>query len=67
MQYREEGVPMICLETAQPAKFSETIQEALGRDPARPAGYENIEALPQRYQVLDADAAQVKAFIVANT
>jgi len=66
-QYREPGVPMICLETAQPAKFAETIQEALGREPARPAGYENIEALPQRFEVLDADAAQVKACIASRT
>ena len=67
LQYREEGVPMICLETAQPAKFSETIQEALGREPARPVGFENIESLPQRFEVLDADVSQVKAFISART
>jgi threonine synthase len=32
------GVPMICLETALPAKFAETIVEAIGREPERPAG-----------------------------
>ncbi len=67
LKYREAGVPMICLETAQPAKFSETIHEALGREPGRPAGFEKIEALPQRFEVLDADAAQVKAFVAAHT
>ena len=67
LQFREEGVPLICLETAQPAKFSETIHEALGREPGRPAGYENLEALAQRFEVLDADAAQVKAFIASHT
>ncbi len=67
LQYREEGVPLICLETAQPAKFSETIQEALGREPDRPAGYENIESLPQRFEVIDADAAKVKAYIAVRT
>jgi threonine synthase len=60
-------VPLICLETALPAKFSETIHEALGRNPDRPAGYENIEALPQRFEVIDADAAKVKAYIAART
>jgi threonine synthase len=45
------------LETAQPAKFEDTIVEALGRKPARPAGLENIEALPQRVEVMDVDAA----------
>jgi threonine synthase len=29
-RYREPGVPMICLRTALPAKFAETIREALG-------------------------------------
>jgi len=67
LQYREEGVPLICLETAQPAKFSETIREALGRDPERPAGYADIEALPQRFEVIEADAAKVKAYIAART
>ena len=32
------GVPLICLETALPAKFAATIREALGREPERPAG-----------------------------
>ena len=66
LQYREEGVPLICLETALPAKFSETIHEALGRDPERPAGCENLEALPQRFEVIDADATQVKAYLTAH-
>ena len=67
LQYREEGVPLICLETAQPAKFSETIHEALGREPGAPAGFENLESLPQRFEVIDADAAKVKAYIAAHT
>ncbi|HEX7650644.1 MAG TPA: threonine synthase [Noviherbaspirillum sp.] len=61
------GVPMLVLETALPAKFNETIREALGRDAERPAGFENIEALPQRFEVMKADAAAVKSFIVQHT
>ncbi|MCC6610627.1 MAG: threonine synthase [Burkholderiales bacterium] len=66
LDYRTPGVPMICLETAQPAKFAETIREALGREPERPAGYEGIERLPQRVEVMDPDAEQVKAFIALH-
>ena len=58
---------MIVLETALPAKFNETIQEALGRDAERPAGFENIEALPQRFEVMQADVAKMKAFIAERT
>ena len=57
------AVPTLVLETAQPAKFEETIVEALGRKPARPARLENIEALSQRVEVMDADAEAIKALI----
>ncbi|MFZ5551062.1 MAG: threonine synthase [Pseudomonadota bacterium] len=63
----EPGVPMIVLETALPAKFAETIREALGRDPARPAGLDGIESLPKRFVVVPPDAARVKAYIAEHT
>jgi threonine synthase len=63
---REAGVPMVVLETAQPAKFAETLREALGREPLRPPELEDLEALPQRVEIIDADAAAVKAFIAAR-
>ncbi|MQQ99101.1 threonine synthase [Glaciimonas soli] len=66
-EYLTPDVTMIVLETALPAKFNETIREALGRDAERPAGFENIEALPQKFEVMDADVAQVKAYIAAHT
>ncbi|MDY7574227.1 threonine synthase [Actimicrobium sp. CCI2.3] len=66
-EHVKSGVPMIVLETALPAKFNETIREALDTDAARPAGFENIEFLPQRFEVMEADVAQVQAFIVAHT
>ncbi len=65
LERREAGVPLICLETALPAKFEDAIREALGREPERPQGLENLEALPQRYEVLDADTDQVRAYISA--
>ena len=60
------GVPMIVLETALPIKFADTIVEALGREPDRPAKFIGIEALPKRVQVMDADVAQVKAYITQH-
>ncbi len=44
------GVPMIVLETALPVKFAETIVEAIGREPDRPAGFARAGALPRRMQ-----------------
>jgi threonine synthase len=66
-EHLQAGVPMIVLETAQPIKFGETIREALGCEPERPAAFVGLEALPQRFEVLAADAAQVKAYIEAHT
>jgi threonine synthase len=57
------GGPMIVLETALPIKFAETIVEALGRQPERPAKFEGIEALPKRVLVMDADVAAIQALI----
>jgi threonine synthase len=62
-EHAEPGVPMICLETALPAKFAETIREAIGIDPPRPAAYAGIEERPQRFEVLPVDAERVKACI----
>lgn len=66
LENRDADIPLVCLETALPAKFEETIQEALGIAPTRPAGYENIESLPQRFDVLPPEVAQLKAFIAAR-
>ncbi|NRF69914.1 threonine synthase [Aquincola sp. S2] len=63
---REVDVPMIVLETALPAKFAATIEEALGRQPTRPVTLEGIEALPKRFTVMPADAAQVKDYIAEH-
>ncbi len=66
-EHWEEGVPMIVLETALPAKFNETIREALGRDAERPAGFETIESLPQRFDVMAPDVDTIKHYIAART
>lgn len=63
LENRETGIPLICLETALPAKFAESIKEAVGLEPTRPKGFENLEDLPQRFEVMDKDVDAVKAFI----
>lgn len=55
--------PMVVLETALPIKFAATIEEALNRQPERPAKFEGIEDLPKRVVVMAADVEQVKAYI----
>ena len=66
LEHREAGVPLICLETALPAKFAATIREAIGQDPEVPYGMAGLELLPQRFCVLDADGVAVKNLIVST-
>jgi threonine synthase len=66
LEHRDRDVPVICIETALPAKFAETIREALGREPERPSAYAHLEERPQRFDVLAADAAAVKDYIAAR-
>ncbi len=66
LEHSEAGIPLVCLETALPAKFEETIHEALQLSPGRPADYQNIESLPQRFDVLPAEVEQLKTYIAAR-
>nr|HMN83862.1 threonine synthase [Burkholderiaceae bacterium] len=65
-RYREPGVPMICLETALPAKFAATIREALGHDPLPPPGFEGIEEAAQRFTLMPASVPQLKTYIAGH-
>ena len=65
-EQRRDGVPMLVLETALPAKFAQTIRDALGIEPPRPAALQGIEALPRRVQVLPVDVERVKRYIAEH-
>jgi threonine synthase len=66
LQNRDRAVPIVCLETAQPAKFAETIREALGKEPPRPPAFEGIESLPRRFERIGVDAATLKDLIARH-
>ncbi|WP_412026768.1 threonine synthase [Deinococcus yunweiensis] len=63
-RHQRPGVPMVCLETALPAKFEETVQEAVGRVPKRPERFEGIEGLEKHFDVLPNDVDRLKAYVV---
>jgi threonine synthase len=66
LEHREPGIPLVCLETAQPAKFEATMVEALGRKPARPPGFEDIESRPERVTPMPADLPRLMDYIETN-
>jgi len=67
LELRDMDVPMVVLETALPAKFEDAIVEALGHAPERPAALNNIESLPQRFDVMDSDVVAIKQYIIDKT
>ena len=67
LEHRPSAHPILCLETALPAKFGDTITEALGIDAPRPRDAIAIETRPQRFDTVDNDPAAVRRLIVAVT
>lgn len=60
---REEGMPMVCLATAHPAKFPEAVKRAIGKEPPKPARIAELEGKERRFQVLPSRAEAVKEYI----
>ena len=63
LEHLDPSVPTLVLETALPAKFADTIEEALGRPVPVPAGFEDLESLPQKVIELPCDVASVRDYI----
>lgn len=61
------GETMIVLETAKPAKFNDTVREALGRDAEIPSAFADLLDRPQRSTTLPNDVDAVKRYIAAET
>jgi hypothetical protein len=54
---------MVCLATAHPAKFPETVSKAIGQSFKLPEEVERLKYLPQRVEVLPNDVEMVKAYL----
>lgn len=64
--YVEPGIPMLVLETALPAKFSETIQQAIGQPAPVPAHLQGLADLPQRFEVMDCQTELVRDYLARH-
>jgi threonine synthase len=65
-EHLRKNIPMLVLETALPIKFSKTIEQALQMPTPRPLGFEGLEALPKRFDVMEANVDAMKAYIQAR-
>lgn len=63
---KDVDTPIICLETALPVKFAETIGEATGTEPQTPERFAGIMEAGRRVTDLPNDVNVVKEFIVSS-
>ena len=62
-EFAEDGVPMITLATAHPAKFPDAVERATGIRPELPEHLSNLFDLPEKTSELPNDLAAVEAFV----
>jgi threonine synthase len=62
-EFAEDGVPMITLATAHPAKFPDAVERATGVRPELPAHLSNLFDLPEQSTDLPNDLTSVEAFV----
>jgi len=62
-QWQIESAPTICLATAHPAKFSEAIIQAVGKNIAGHPTLEALQGKPTRMDVLPASPAAVREYL----
>jgi threonine synthase len=60
-----DGLPVVCLATAHPAKFPDAVEQATGVRPPLPGHLADLHERPERYDVLPADLATVRDHITA--
>jgi threonine synthase len=62
----EPGVPMICLATADPAKFPDAVEAAVGFRPALPEHLADLFEREERFVTLPNDLEQVEVFVAST-
>jgi len=58
-----DGMPLVILSTAHPAKFPEAVEAATGAAPPTPASARRLDGKAERFDRLPADAETIKAYI----
>jgi threonine synthase len=61
----DDGLPVVCLATAHPAKFPDAVEQATGVRPALPEQLADLHTRLERYDVLPADLTAVRTHISA--
>jgi threonine synthase len=65
-EFAEDGVPMLTLATAHPAKFPDAVERATGIRPALPEHLADLFDKPEHTTELPNDVATVEAFVASD-
>ncbi len=65
LSHKRHDAKMLCMGTALPVKFEDTVRQALGFVPERPERFAGLESRlsEHAFEVMDADASALKSFI----
>ena len=66
LQKRVPTQTMVVVETALPAKFPDTINEAIGLKPPVPEALARLEGLPEYTTLIEPDLSVLKSYITAH-
>ena len=58
--------PVICLATAHPAKFPDAVNQAIGKNPERPASLDGLESREKRCEMIEAKTTVVKDYLARH-
>ncbi|MBU0664897.1 MAG: threonine synthase [Proteobacteria bacterium] len=61
--HQQKGIPTICLSTAHPAKFAETVEKAIGVPLELPKAIADLADKKSRCELMDADRNLIQEFI----
>lgn len=66
LAHRAQNVPMICLATAHPAKFSEAVARAIGRKIDLPPCLAALQDCPTRCDILSPEVTVIKDYVAQH-
>jgi threonine synthase len=61
--HKLDGVPLVHLATAHPAKFPDAVEKATGVRPALPARLADLTTREERFDVVANDLGAIQAFV----
>ncbi len=65
-KYQQNNIPMICLATAHPAKFGDTVKKATGTEPDQPVSIQGLLDKKSHCSTMATDRNGIKGYIEEN-